>query len=689
MSYFSIVNGSLVFKRRHETVMITPWGENSLRVRGTEGNSFTEKDWALFNTPGFAVKKDNIHITDKGASITNGKIYARLNAYGKLSFYNQKEELLLKEYYRSWDYGTEDWEDLDQIVMVRAIGREYKGTASDNYHIMVRFEANDREHIFGMGQYQHPYLDLKGCSLELAQRNTQASVPFAVSSLGYGFLWNNPAIGKVNFSKNITEWEAYSSKEVDYWITAGDTPSEIEESYARVTGTVPMMPDYAMGFWQCKLRYQTQEELLRVAREYYRRKLPVKVLVIDFFHWPNQGDWTFDREYWPDPEGMAKELDEMGMKLMVSVWPTVDRDSVNYREMVEKDLLVRSTRGLQATMECFGTETFFDATNPEARTFLWNKCKENYLDKGVTLFWLDEAEPEYTAADFDIYRYYEGSALECANIYPAMYAKAFYDGMKEEGIENPINLIRCAWAGSQRYGALAWSGDVPSTFTQLRNQMTAGLNMGLAGITWWTADIGGFHGGNINDPKFHELLIRWFQFGAFCPVMRLHGDRDPHNQKPLGSKGGGMCSTGAPNEIWSYTPQVEGVMTKYILLRERLKPYITEAMEEAHEKGTPVIKPLFYDFPADKNAWLTSDCYLFGHDLLVAPVMEAGTVTREVYLPAGGSWIEVETGKCYEGGQTVTAHAPLEMIPVFAKEGTKALEYFSSPVLVENITTGI
>lgn len=676
MSYFSIVNGSLVFKRRHETVMLTPWGDNSFRVRGTENNSFTEKDWALYKAPDCDGKTSDIQITDKEATITNGKIRARLNAYGKLTFYNQKGELLLKEYYRSWEYGTEDWEDLDQIVMVRAIAREYKRTASDNCHITVRFEANDKEHIFGMGQYQHPYLDLKGCSLELAHRNTQASVPFAISSLGYGFLWNNPAVGKVNFSKNITEWEVYSSKQVDYWITAGDTPSEIEEAYALATGTVPMMPDYAMGFWQCKLRYQTQEELLTVAREYYRRKLPVKVIVVDFFHWPSQGDWTFDKEYWPDPEAMVRELEDMGMKLMVSVWPTVDRNSVNYKEMFERDLLVRSTRGLQATMECFGTEVFFDSTNPQARKFIWDKCRENYLEKGVTLFWLDEAEPEYTAADFDIYHYYEGSVLECGNIYPAMYAKAFYDGMKEEGIENPINLIRCAWAGSQRYGALAWSGDVPSTFTQLRNQMTAGLNMGLAGITWWTADIGGFHGGNIHDPGFQELLIRWFQFGAFCPVMRLHGDREPHDQKPLGTKGGGMCSTGAANEIWSYTPKAEEIMTKYILLRERLKPYITEAMKEAHEKGTPVIKPLFYDFPGDAQAWLTSDCYLFGHDLLVAPVMEAGAAVRNVYLPAGTDWIEAESGKTYKGGQTITAEAPLEIIPVFIKEGAKVLEYW-------------
>jgi len=333
---------------------------------------------------------------------------------------------------------------------------------------------------------------------------------------------------------------------------------------------------------------------------------------------------------------------------------------------------VKADRGLQATMDCFGFQTFYDTTNPEAREYVYEICKQNYLDKGIRIFWLDEAEPEYTAADWDLYRYHAGTALECGNVYPAMYAKGFYDGMKRDGVENPMNLIRCAWAGSQRYGALAWSGDVPSTFTYLRYQLTAGLNMGMAGITWWTADIGGFHGADISDPNFHELIARWFQFGAFCPVMRLHGDRDPH-QKPLASSGGGMCPSGADNEIWSYGEQVESVMTHYIDLRYKLRPYIRAAMAEAHEKGTPVIKPVFYDFPADKAAWNVEDQYLFGHDLLVCPVLEAGARTRSVYLPAGSTWVDVKTGAEYEGGQTVSADAPIDWMPLFARKGADVL----------------
>ena len=666
MGYLFEKNGALFFKRRQEIMEIAAWGEG-LRVRATENTQLSQRDWALSEP---VRKQAKVEIGEKKAVISNGNIRAEVTQYGKICFYNQEKKLLLKEYYRSWDYGTENWEDLDQIVMMRLPARDYHNVGGDNYQVKVRFEADDEERIYGMGQYQHSCLNLKGCKLEMAPRNTQISVPFAVSSKGYGLLWNNPAVGSADFGKNMTEYTAESTKQIDYWITAADTPSEIVEMYADVTGKAPMMPEFAMGFWQCKLRYADQEEVLRIAREYYRRNLPLKVIVIDFFHWPHQGDWKFDPDYWPNPKAMADELHQMGIKLMVSVWPTVEDGSENSQEMIEKGLLIRSNSGINYVM---GNTRVFDATNPEARQYVWEKCKRNYFDYGVDLFWLDEAEPEYTAPDFGVYRMYDGSVEECGNEFSRCYAKAFYDGMKAEGVENPLNLIRCAWAGSQKYGALVWSGDVPSTFTYLKCQVKAGLNMGLAGIPWWTADIGGFHGGNANDPKFRELLLRWFQYGTFCPVMRLHGDRDPH-KKPIGTTGGGICPSGADNEIWSYGPEAEEMMIRYINIRERMKPYIEKMMKEAHEKGTPAIKPLFYDFPEDKRAWEEEEAYLFGHDLLVSPVTEEGATSKSVYLPAGVKWTEVYTGKVYEGGQQVTAEAPIQEIPLFVKNGAGILK---------------
>lgn len=661
MAIFRKEGNKLVFHYDAEELWIEPWGENSLRIRATKMAEMPSENWALLEE--VPMLTSEIQIEEKQACLTNGKIKALISRYGKLTLYNQKGEILLDEYLRN---RLDVFADYCSALDIEA--REFKPIIGGDYRLSMRFVSNPEEKIYGMGQYQQPYLDLKGADLEMAQRNSQASVPFALSSLGYGFLWNNPAVGRVTFGKNITTWEAFSTKALDYWITAGDSPAEIEEAYAKVTGTVPMMPDYAMGFWQCKLRYQTQEELLEVAREYKRRGLPISVIVIDYFHWPLQGDWKFDPKYWPDPDAMIAELKEMGIELMVSIWPTVDYRSENFEEMKEKGYLIRTERGFRVVMDFQGNTVHYDATNPEARKYVWEKAKKNYYDKGVRVFWLDEAEPEYTVYDFENYRYHIGPNVQIGNLYPAMYAKTFFDGMKEEGQENIINLLRCAWAGAQRYGALVWSGDIHSSFASLRNQLAAGLNMGIAGIPWWTTDIGGFHGGNPNDPAFRELLIRWFEYGTFCPVMRLHGYREPLKE-PIGTEGGALCVSGADNEVWSFGEEAYEICKTYLQLREQIKPYIANQMKAAHEKGTPVMRPLFYDFPEDKKAWEVEDEYMFGDRVLVAPVLYENQRKREVYLPKGSTWKHYWTGQEYQGGQTYIIDAPIEKMPVFLRDG--------------------
>ncbi len=663
MSCFKQEGNKLVFRYDAEKMWIEPWGENSFRVRSTKMAEMLLEDWAL--TEPVAECVTDITITEKLATIVNGKIKATISNFGRMTLYNQKGEILLDEYIRN---------RLDlQADYCSALGidaREFRPILGGDYEISMRFVSNPAEKIYGMGQYQQPYLNLKGVDLELAQRNSQASVPFAVSSLGYGFLWNNPAVGRVTFGKNITTWHAVSSKQLDYWITAGDTPAEIEEAYACVTGKVPMMPEYGLGFWQCKLRYQTQEELLSIAREYKKRNLPIDVIVIDYFHWPAQGDWRFDLTYWPDPDAMIAELKEMGIELMVSIWPTVDYRSENFKEMKENGYLIRTDRGFRIVMPFQGNTVHYDATNPEARDYVWNKAKQNYYDKGIKLFWLDEAEPEYSAYDFDNYRYHLGPNVQIGNIYPKLYAKTFFDGMKAEGQENIVNLLRCAWAGSQKYGALVWSGDIHSSFFSLRNQLAAGLNMGLAGIPWFTTDIGGFHGGNPDEPEFRELLVRWFQYGTFCPVMRLHGERQP--MKPqYGTTGGATCLSGADNEVWSFGEEAYEICKEYLQMRENMRDYTRSLMKEAHEKGTPVMRTLFYEFPQDSHAWEVEDEFLFGGDVLVAPILYEKQRQREVYLPAGVQWKNIWTGKLYEGGQSISVDAPIEQIPLFIKEGSK------------------
>ena len=519
-----------------------------------------------------------------------------------------------------------------------------------------------------MGQYQQEIMNLKGCNLELAHRNSQASIPFYLSDKGYGFLWHNAAVGEVHFGVNTTEWLARSAMQMDYWITAGDTPAQIEEAYAGATGKSPMMPEYGLGFWQCKLRYYNQEQVLRIAREYKERGITPDVLIIDYYHWPRCGDWRFDPEYFPDPEAMVKELREMGIETMVSVWPQVDVRSENFEEMKQKGLLLKSNMGVDVQMIFHGNNLFLDATNPRTRKYVWEKLKKNYADMGIRTFWLDEAEPEFGTYDFDLYTSSAGPMARTGNIYPREYARLVYEGQQEMGQRDVVNLIRCAWAGSQRYGALVWSGDIMSTYEDFRRQICAGLHMGICGIPWWTTDIGGFHGGNIEDSGFRELLVRWFQFGTFCPVMRLHGSRQPH--QPIVNRAGEEREcTGADNEIWSFGEEAYPILVKFIGIRERMRDYTREVMRQAHEKGSPVMRTLFYEFPEDKECWDITDAYLYGPDILVAPVCHEGAEGRRVYLPQGASWTHAGTGEVYEGGVWLDVEAPLETVPLFLRDG--------------------
>ena len=672
---FKSMNQGVLFEYQGEKLLAQAWGENAVRIRATRNVQFTDEEWALLP---FEREFNEIVINTDGVKARNGNLLLTISKLGKLKIANQHGRNVVCEKYRTLrrEYDTSDPETFDQLSPVNQDARIYHAKGR-GYHIITRFEANDEERIYGMGQYQQNQLNLKGGVLELAQYNTQTSVPFMVSSCGYGMLWNNPGIGKVIFGSNETQWDMESIQQIDYWVTVADTPAEILQQYTEVTGRVPMMPDYGMGFWQCKLRYRTQDELLSVARQYHERGIPLDVIVIDFFHWTNQGNWEFDPQYWPDPAAMVCELQELGVRAMVSIWPTVDDRSKNAGTLRDKNLLVQSDRGIPYTMSMFGQINFVDFTNPEAREYLWKICKENYFKNGISLFWLDVAEPEFNYPDFDIYRFSLGPAQECANIYPMTYAQCFADGLRADS-EVPLLLIRSAWAGIQRYGGLVWSGDIPSTFTYLRYQISAGLNMGMAGIPWWTSDIGGFNGGNIHDPAFVELLIRWFEYATFCPVMRLHGNRNPYIPPVSETVGGGLCGSGADNEVWSYGEEAETIFISYIIARENMKPYTARIMQEASETGIPVIRPLFLMFPNDPLAWQQEDCYLYGPDLLVAPVYQSQARSREVYLPAGTQWVNVFSGEVANGGQTLIVDAPLHQIPLFVRQNSDIVSMLSS-----------
>ena len=365
---------------------------------------------------------------------------------------------------------------------------------------------------------------------------------------------------------------------------------------------------------------------------------------------------------------MVEELHDMGIETMISIWPQVDWRSENFEEMKQQGLLVKQKAGVDVQMIFHGNNVFMDATNPRTREYVWDKCKKNYADLGIRTFWLDEAEPEFLNYNHECYRYHAGNVSAVGNIYPREYSRLFYEGQKKMGQDDIVNLVRCAWVGSQKYGALVWSGDIWSSYEDFRKQICAGLHMGLCGIPWWTTDIGGFHGGNVESDDFKELLIRWFQFGTFCPVMRLHGLRIP-GQDIVDKAGEKREWTGADNEVWSYGEEAYRIMVKFIHIREKMRDYPRALMKQAHEEGAPVMRTLFYEFPEDETCWVVSDEYMYGPDILVAPVCYEHAMEREVYLPAGETWIHAGTGQSFEGGRSYMIEAPIDTLPIFLKNG--------------------
>ena len=649
----------IIWETAGELVYIEPYGRDAIRFRSSKSLRIDEAlNWTLeepASPEGVIIEAD-----DEKACMTNGKIQVTITGDGTVTYRNTRTgKVLLEEY---WIDGR-----VHTAPLRRA--REYRVTSGNQFKISLYFKAEPGEHFYGMGQDANDCFDLKGSTVELLQKNGKCTIPYTYSSRGYGFIWNNPAIGRAEFVNNHTMWHVQCAKQIDYVIIAGDTPGEINEKFTAITGRAPMLPEWAAGFWQCKLRYETQEELLQVAREYKKRGLPISVIVIDYFHWTMQGEWKFDPEKWPDPKAMVSELESMGIKLMVSVWPTIDPRSENYAYMREHNYILRGERGVDVVFMFFGPQTYVDTTHPGAREFFWSRAKKNYYDYGIRTFWLDEAEPEMRPYDYDNVRMYLGNGEEVSNIYCVGFAKAFYDGLKAQG-EEVCNLVRCAWLGSQRYGVVLWSGDIASTFDSLRKQLKAGLNVAMCGIPWWTTDIGGFINGDPESEEFRELMIRWFEFGVFCPIFRLHGFRLPYPVRDILNPDG-YCGSGGPNEVWSFGEEAYEIIRRYMYVREELKPYIMGQMKLASEDGTPVMRPLFYDFCGDKNVYDIGDEYMFGPDLLVAPVVELGARKRMVYLPEGCRWKDAGTGMVYDGGTRIEADAPLDTIPLFLKEDAR------------------
>ena len=648
----------IVWRFKEQILWVEPWGRDSIRVRATVLPDMPLRDWSLLPQRKVTCKISN---EEKSARLVNGKLTTTIDAKsGRVRFFKTgSRDALCEEIFARTNYPP---------------SRTFKSVGGDLFRCEASFTSFDDERIYGLGQRRHGLLDQKGCGLELTHRNSQISIPFLVSSRGYGLLWHNPGMGRVELGRTQTRWVADATRLIDYVVTTGNSYGDIMERYADLTGHAPVLPEWAAGFWQCKLRYKTQDELLAVTHEHKRRGLPMSVIVIDYFNWTKMGEWKFDPVCWPNPTAMVRELESLGVKVMVSVWPTVNPDSENFAELERRGLLVRTERGLNSFIKFTDSNAnqtvisgLLDTTHPDARKFLWAKVRQNYFRHGIKVWWLDAIEPEMAVYDHDNIRYHAGNGLEVGCLYPMCQQQAFYEGMKSAGEKEIITLGRAGFAGSQRYGAAIWSGDIHSTWEDLRQQVRAGLNIAMSGIPWWTTDIGGFFGGEVDTPYFQELIVRWFQYGAFCPLFRLHGWRNSSLAHPETSD----PTRGGPNEVWTFGDRAYKIIREILFLRERLRPYIMKQMKVASVKGTPPMRPLFFDFPNDPAAQNVDDQFMFGSDLLVAPILHPAATKRKVYLPAGATWTDAWTGKKWKGGRIISAAAPMEIIPLYLRDGRK------------------
>ena len=647
MNNLKIRENCVLFSRTGELVRITACGKDAIRFQAFPDGKLIDENYTLLPGEGTLSVEEG----ERSARIANGALSVTLFQDGRTVWRSGEKTILDEKPEMTFSSGI----------------RNYTNIGSGLWKARVSFFPNENEHFFGLGHSWDNEYDLKGTAHDIRNLNAKCSIPYVWSSLGYGFLWNVPSTGHVELGKNRTRWLSDCCRAIDYVVLLGD-PKQACETLTELTGHAPAMPEWATGFWQSRLRYETQEELLGVARRYRDMGVPLAAIIADYFHWTEQGDYKFDPKYWPDVKAMADELHAMGTKLIVSVWPTINPASENYRYMSENNMLMRTSRGSDRVFDFYGPQAEIDVTNPETRDYVWQKLKENYIDNGVDALWYDEAEPEVHPEQFDNLIWHSGRADQTALLYPYYYSKMAYDGFTSMG-RDVITLTRCAYLGSQKYGSLVWSGDIPSTFESFRHQIAGGLNMAMCGIPWWNTDIGGFYGADIESDEFRELIVRWFQYGVFCPVMRLHGSRVKH-----GPKTDIIEPSGDPNEIWSFGERNEPILRDLIFLRERLRPYIAGQMAIASEKGWPVMRPMFFQWPEDETCYSTGDQYLFGEDILVAPLTEMGARERRVYIPEG-EWTLPRTGDIYGPGWH-TIHAELHEYIALVRKGAQVLSCF-------------
>jgi alpha-D-xyloside xylohydrolase len=584
---------------------------------------------------------------------------------GALTFCNRKGETVL----------AAPGPDRKSARRARVMGEEV-------WQVEQNFQFVPGEALYGLGQFQDGLMNYRGQRLTLVQANTVAVNPFLVSTQGYGLLWDN--YSKTVFDDTAAKkggasigslWSEVADG-IDYYFILGPELDQVIAGYRCLTGPAPMYPKWAYGYFQSKERYQSFDELTNVVKEYRRREVPIDTIVQDWMYWGSLG-WNplqFDESGpFRDPAKRIQEIHDLNAHVIISIWPNFTDRSEVHAEMAAAGHLYKRA---PLTMDVLDRSHIYDAYSPEARAIYWKHLKKNIFDLGMDGFWMDATEPETgltwtpglsERAIKALKKCALGTMARYLNTYSLLATAAVYEGQREAGSDKRVYILtRSAFAGQQRYAATTWSGDIMGRWPVFRNQIAGGLNFCMAGIPYWTTDIGGFFTNSnllartdrCDDPAYRELYVRWFQYGAFCPIFRSHG-------------------TNTPREVWRFGEpgdETYDALVKFDNLRYRLMPYIYSLAFRVASEGYTIMRGLAMDFRSDPRVHDIADQFMFGPALLINPVTEPiermQSAARQVYLPQAEGWFDFWTGERMEPGKTISAPAPLSIMPIYVRAGS-------------------
>jgi len=625
----------LLLRNTRESVRITLCAPDVIHIvaaaQGTPESASPQTPWIL--APGTA-QKPEITRTNDQIALHTGKISLQIDLKaGLLRFLDPTGKTFLQESPR---------------VPRRYVAELVNGERV--YQVEQRFYPDGLEGIYGLGQHQGGAFDQRGTVIELAQVNSNVSIPFFVSTLGYAILWNTASHSTFdNRFPTELKLSARAVDAIDYYVFYGPSIDRLIQLYRGMTGHAPLYGRWAYGFIQSKDRYRSARELLQIASEYREQQVPLDFIVQDWFWWKQQGDPQYTDSYlepYPDVPKALRTLHDEHIHAMISVWAKFDPGSHNYQEMKRLGLIVPGT-------------DIYDATNPAAREFYWNNLVGVKFAEGWDAFWLDSSEPEIfngqSDAVLDFQQLSIGNGARYTNLFPLMHCGGVHDHWRKTTDRKRVFILtRSGFLGQQRYATTVWSGDIIGSWESFRRQITAGLNFQMSGLPYWTTDIAGYgwpYERDTRDPDYQTLYVRWFQYGVFCPILRTHGHRKNDT-----------------NELFSYGPQLP-ILIDYDRLRYRLLPYIYSLAWRVTNEDYTLQRGLPMDWPADPRVRDIGDQFMFGPALLVAPITEPGATRREVYLPQAPAWYDFWTGARIETN-TIEAPAPLNRIPVYVRAGS-------------------